>query len=155
MSEATWRPVDETEVHLLSSISDDATCAVYGDWLEERGDLDRAEFLRVFQTLRSMRITDPRTVWLNDRLRILRRNVDPAWHVLVERTPVVVEVPAPAPPPPPPAPPPPPRRLFPSIEPAKPVWISMHVPRWMKIASTLGGTMLVLAIVFYWFLASK
>lgn len=154
MSEATWRPVDETEAHLISSISDDATCAVYGDWLEERGDIDRAEFLRVFQALRSMRITDPRTVWLSDRLRILRRNVDPSWHAQVERTasPVYVEVAAPAVVPPLPPPQPAARSLLPSVEPPRSVWIATHVPTWIRVGSVLGSAVLVLSFVLYWLL---
>ena len=154
MSEATWRPVDEIEAQLLSSISDDAACAVYGDWLEERGDIDRAEFLRVFQTLRGLRITDPRTVWLGDRLRILRRNVDPTWHAHVERThaPEVVEVPVPAPPPLPAPPAPAPRRLFPSVVVPTPYVVPDRVPTWISVGSALAASMLVLSFVLYWLL---
>jgi uncharacterized protein (TIGR02996 family) len=40
--------------------TDDATIAVYADWLEEQGDMPRASFLRMQQKLRAMKLASPK-----------------------------------------------------------------------------------------------
>ena len=100
-----------------------------------------------------MRATDPNAAWLRDRLAILRRNVDPAWHARIDgaRGSLYVDAPMipPSPTPAPRAPAPP--RLVSSFEPTR-VRVSVHVPAWISVGSALAGTLLVLSIVLYWIL---
>jgi uncharacterized protein (TIGR02996 family) len=145
----TWQPADDLEAHLLGAIAEDAACDVYGDWLEARGDDDRAEFLRVHVILRASRATDPRTPWLTDRLAILSRIVDPTWRdCVVPVTRVHVE-PAPAPNPTMMPPAAPPRTLFPSVE-SRTTWIQSKMPSWIPISSMLAACALLLGFVLYY-----
>jgi uncharacterized protein (TIGR02996 family) len=83
-----WTPADANEATLMLGIQagDDAAREVYADWLEERGELVRAELLRTQERLVA---TDPFARSYDATLRELRgleRRVDPAWRQLVMRT---------------------------------------------------------------------
>ena len=143
--QAAWRPADDLEAQLLEAIADDAACDVYADWLEERGDDDRAEFLRVHKTLRAVRATDPRSPWLRDRLAILGRVVDPTWRDHVVPVARLHIEPAPAP-----MAPPVPRTLFPSIEPTRVTWVPSKMPTWIPIGSLFAACTLLLGFVLYY-----
>lgn len=140
----TWRPADNLEAELLDAIADDAACSVYADWLEERGDGDRAEFLRVHMTLRAARATDPRTRWLTDRLAILARSVDPTWRDYVVPVPRLESAPNPTPPPVQR-----PRTLFPAIE-SRTTWVQSKMPSWIPVSSMFAAGALLLGFVLYY-----
>jgi uncharacterized protein (TIGR02996 family) len=80
--------IDEpVERELLAAIAarDDASRPVYADWLEARGHLARADFVRVQMQLDSIRADDPRFEILTDRLRELASHVDVAWRARVAK----------------------------------------------------------------------
>jgi uncharacterized protein (TIGR02996 family) len=58
---------------------DDATVAVYADWLEEQGDLPRATFLRTQQQLAAMKVSSPKLLERGRALFDLGKTLDPAW----------------------------------------------------------------------------
>lgn len=81
---------DATEQQLLDAIArgDDASRGVYADWLEERGDPARAEFLRVQQALVACAPEGEAFAPLADRLRELASTIDVAWRSRVARPPI-------------------------------------------------------------------
>ena len=153
MHTQSWQPANDTEAALLATLAEDASCVVYADWLEERGDADRAELVRIHAQLRTMKESDIRAIWLQDRLQILARNVDPRWRAHFIPDPVVAE-PIVEPPPPPVAPPPRIRRAAPRYYPevAAPVTYvpSTEPPRWMFVTSALAFAIIVGSIILYW-----
>src|SRR5262245_8041476 len=76
---------------LLDAIvhGDAASRLVYADWLEQRGDLARAEFLRVQEQLVEIPADHPERRELVseaiERLRLLAESVDLAWRMKVSR----------------------------------------------------------------------
>jgi uncharacterized protein (TIGR02996 family) len=94
MTETLARKPDANEEKLLLDIAagDDASRMVYADWLEENGDLRRAEFLRTQELMRSLQSDDPDTrmtfVEQSRRLRQLATLVDLEWRMRVARAPV-------------------------------------------------------------------
>lgn len=78
---------DPIEHQLLMEIaaSDDAARVVYADWLEARGELARAELLRVQQDIVGCGPDDPRFEALAARLRTLAGSTDIAWRARVAR----------------------------------------------------------------------
>jgi uncharacterized protein (TIGR02996 family) len=76
---------DPTEASLLQAIADrDETIRlVYADWLEQRGDLVRAEFLRVQDELLEMAPGDAEFAGHASRLGALAAQIDVAWRVRV------------------------------------------------------------------------
>jgi len=75
----------QTEVDLLLAIDhlDHATRGVYADWLEENGQLERAEYVRLQDLLVAANGFERLVVV--DRCRELAANQDLAWRVLVAR----------------------------------------------------------------------
>ena len=75
-------PMEEA---LLQAIAgrDDASRIVYADWLEQRGDRLRAEFLRVQDLLRDESRQSAERAVLVGRLRALAAEVDVAWRLRV------------------------------------------------------------------------
>ena len=65
---------------------DDAPRLIYADWLEEQGDSDRAEFIRVQCALARMGRSDPRWRPLWDRERDLIVANGNAWSAPLRRT---------------------------------------------------------------------
>jgi uncharacterized protein (TIGR02996 family) len=94
MIETLERAPDPTEEKLLADIAagDDASRIVYADWLEENGDIRRAEFLRCQEQLRTLQSEDVDTrmtfVEQSRRLRQLATLVDLEWRMRVARAPV-------------------------------------------------------------------
>ena len=94
MIETLSRAPDPKEEKLLVDIAagDDASRIVYADWLEENGDLRRAEFLRTQEQLRALTTDDADTrmtfVEQSRRLRQLATLVDLEWRMRVARAPV-------------------------------------------------------------------
>lgn len=147
----SWQPANDTEEALLATLAEDASCDVYADWLEERGDVARAEFVRIHRELRALPPDDPQAIWLTHKLDILGRDIDPTWRgriVPIERIvpdePVTLPLPNPA-----------------SVQtPSGPVrftwpsqitWIpSVEVPLWIRIGSFAAGTLIAISIVLYW-----
>lgn len=94
MIETLARAPDPTEEKLLADIAagDDASRVVYADWLEENGDIRRAEFLRTQEQMRSI-VTDDADARLafvehSRRLRQLATLVELEWRMKVARAPV-------------------------------------------------------------------
>jgi uncharacterized protein (TIGR02996 family) len=85
---AEWRP-SETELRFVQLIEQqpqiDDERIVYADWLEETGQLERAEFLRIQIQLRTLSETDLRTHVLGERMHELARTIDSQWRVVVAR----------------------------------------------------------------------
>jgi uncharacterized protein (TIGR02996 family) len=84
---APFIPRDPTEAALLRAIGegDEGSRQVYGDWLEERGHVREAEFIRLQQALVAMA---PEAVGFEARshqLRELARMIDFRWRVRVAR----------------------------------------------------------------------
>ena len=91
MIEWLARAPDATEEKLLAAIAagDAATHLVYADWLEENGDLRRAELLRCQDALRALAgRDDPAFVEHSRRLRQLATVVDLEWRMRVASAPV-------------------------------------------------------------------
>src|SRR4051794_26810457 len=64
---------------IIESPEDDAPRLVYADWLEERGDAARAEFIRVQCQRAGMDEEDPRQVGLLIRERALLKEHSRRW----------------------------------------------------------------------------
>jgi uncharacterized protein (TIGR02996 family) len=73
---------------ILASPEDDAPRLVYADWLEERGESQRGEFLRADVTLAKLSKGDGGYAKVRTRWRALRAQIDPNWLVLVARQPI-------------------------------------------------------------------
>lgn len=76
---------DDTEDRLLDAIArdrDDTARLVYADWLEERGDHARAEFLRLQEQLAG----DPTAPGASHRLREVAASIEMTWRHRVART---------------------------------------------------------------------
>jgi uncharacterized protein (TIGR02996 family) len=88
MIEVIDRAPDAKEEKLLADIAagDDEARDVYADWLEENGDVRRAEFLRVQELLRTIEVSDPSFVERSRELRQLAALVDLDWRIRVART---------------------------------------------------------------------
>ena len=78
---------DPVETQLLAAIDarDDASRIVYADWLEQRGESTRAEFLRIQQELIALAPDHPRFAPRTARLRELAATLDVAWRFAVAR----------------------------------------------------------------------
>jgi len=78
---------DPVETRLLAAIAsrDEASRHVYADWLEQRGELHRAEFLRVQQELVAIAPDDPQFPDRSARLRELAEMLDVGWRFTVAR----------------------------------------------------------------------
>ena len=157
----------ETRLFHATRAGDDASREVYADWLEEHGDPARADFLRLLQ--QRIDVDDPRyDRWLR-KLHALREKIDPAWLAHVDPNPVLpfeVELAAhyaslSAPPPAPvetPKPQPAPPRV--RSKPRRYEWsrtvdvpavvVDTSVPAWIRVGSTLAGSVILLAIALYW-----
>ena len=59
---------------------------VYADWLEEHGECDRAEFLRLECDLIRLLPTEPNYLRLNERYHELHAALEPKWLALLDRT---------------------------------------------------------------------
>jgi uncharacterized protein (TIGR02996 family) len=70
---------------ILADPEDDAPRLIYADWLEENGEPDRAEFIRVQCALAGMTRTDPRWPALWDRERDLIVANGHAWSMGLRR----------------------------------------------------------------------
>jgi uncharacterized protein (TIGR02996 family) len=85
------RAPDANEEKLLAEIAagDDDSRLVYADWLEENGDIRRAEYLRCQEVIRTLDIDD-RVAFAEHsrRLRTLTTLVDIGWRMKVARAPV-------------------------------------------------------------------
>lgn len=81
---------DATETRLLAAIAsrDEASRVVYADWLEQRGESHKAEFLRVQQELVAISPEHPAFRERSDRLRALASAVEVAWRFAVARPPI-------------------------------------------------------------------
>jgi uncharacterized protein (TIGR02996 family) len=79
----------DTEHDFLLAIAagDNDIRPVYADWLEERGDTMRADFLRVEESVHAMTFGDRAFDAALRRMRDLAGRVDPAWRTRVERPP--------------------------------------------------------------------
>jgi uncharacterized protein (TIGR02996 family) len=83
-------PRDGTEASLLDALRarpwDDDLRRVYGDWLEERGDVAYAEFLRVELQIKGAAADDPALPGLASRFHDAANDVPSrAWRLLVAR----------------------------------------------------------------------
>jgi uncharacterized protein (TIGR02996 family) len=80
-------PTDPVEARLLASIAtgDDACREVYADWLDEHGDTQRAEFLRLQDRLAALATPDADFAQASARLRELASRIDIDWRVRVGR----------------------------------------------------------------------
>jgi len=81
---------DPVEHRLLTEIAerDEAARVVYADWLEDRGELERAEFLRTQQEIAMGPPDGARLEHLAGRLRVLAASIDIPWRMRVARSPV-------------------------------------------------------------------
>jgi uncharacterized protein (TIGR02996 family) len=70
---------------VLARPADDAPRLVYADWLDDRGESERAEFLRADAALSGQPLADPRTPAVATRVRELALALDPDWVALVRR----------------------------------------------------------------------
>jgi uncharacterized protein (TIGR02996 family) len=79
--------VDATELRLLAAIAqrDEASRVVYADWLEERGDIVRAEFLRVQEALVATAPEAPEFRERTERMQELAAGIDLSWRYKVAR----------------------------------------------------------------------
>lgn len=79
------RKVDATELRLLAAIAqrDDVSRIVYADWLEERGETARAEFLRTLELLVTTTVDDPLFRERSDRMHELGAAIDVRWRYKV------------------------------------------------------------------------
>ena len=93
MIETLERAPNATEEKLLADIAagDDDSRVVYADWLEENGDVRRAEFLRCQELLRALPSDDESRMTFVEQSRRLRQLailVDLDWRMRVARAPV-------------------------------------------------------------------
>jgi uncharacterized protein (TIGR02996 family) len=89
--ESSGADIDVTEDGLIRSIEtlrDDASREVYADWLEERGQLVRAEFLRLEYAARTLRDGSIEHDQAFVRLRELARSIAPSWRVRLACPPI-------------------------------------------------------------------
>jgi len=79
--------LDPVERQFLAAIAsgDDACRAVYADWIEERGDLARAEFLRAQATIVRRDAGAGARAASSRRLEALAVDIDLAWRLAVRR----------------------------------------------------------------------
>jgi uncharacterized protein (TIGR02996 family) len=75
---------------LLAAMAEghEASRLVYMNWLERRGERQRAEFLRVEHQLASMNPLDLRCQEMQERLRILAQAISVDWRSRVARSPI-------------------------------------------------------------------
>jgi len=80
-------PLDPVEEQLIAAVAagDHTSRTVYADWLEERGEAPRAEFLRIQDRLVGMRADDPAFRAGRERLEALARELDVEWRFAVAR----------------------------------------------------------------------
>jgi uncharacterized protein (TIGR02996 family) len=80
-------PLDPVEERLIAAIAgrDHASRVVYADWLEERGELARAEFLRIQDRLIGTSPDDPVFRAGRERLEELARGIELEWRFAVGR----------------------------------------------------------------------
>ena len=80
-------PLDPVEEKLIAAVAarDHASRVVYADWLEERGDHARAEFLRIQDRLIGTSPDDPAFHAGRERLEELARGIDVEWRYAVGR----------------------------------------------------------------------
>jgi uncharacterized protein (TIGR02996 family) len=80
--------VDAVERQLLSALSsgDDASLVVYADWLEERGELVRAGFLRAQAILAHRGSRAGERAAASQQLELLAADIDLAWRLAVRRS---------------------------------------------------------------------
>lgn len=80
-------PFDPVEERLIAAIAgrDHASRVVYADWLEERGELARAEFLRIQDRLIGTSPDDPGFRAGRERLEELARGIELEWRFAVGR----------------------------------------------------------------------
>ena len=80
---------DETEANFLAALraspDDDVTRLVYADWLEARGEIERADFLRIVCKLAAPKVNPKKAPQLAERLIKLSASSDAAWRALVSR----------------------------------------------------------------------
>jgi uncharacterized protein (TIGR02996 family) len=80
---------DETEATFLEALraspEDDATRLVYADWLEARGELERADFLRTVCKLAAPKVNPKKAPQLEERLIKLSTTSEATWRALVSR----------------------------------------------------------------------
>lgn len=82
---------DAVEQDLITAIverHDEASRQIYADWLESRGDLVRAEFLRLQESLVDARPDQPDFTARTKRLRELATTIDVQWRYDMARAPV-------------------------------------------------------------------
>jgi uncharacterized protein (TIGR02996 family) len=70
---------------LLAAPGDTSVRLVYADWLDERGECPRAEYLRLLVRMDTATTADPLTDEAIERLRRLERQIDLRWLGLVNR----------------------------------------------------------------------
>ena len=85
-----WFPapaLDPVEERLIAAIAarDQASRVVYADWLEERGEVARAEFLRIQDRLLGVSPDDPEFRAGRERLEELAQGLDVEWRMAVGR----------------------------------------------------------------------
>ena len=80
----------KTEPELLGAIdhADHATRLVYADWLEEQGDHERAEYMRLQDSVVELADGGARDI-VRQRIIELDRKLDAAWRVIVARPQIV------------------------------------------------------------------
>ena len=80
----------KTEPELLAAIDhqDHATRLVYADWLEEQGDLERAEYMRLQDSVVELADDISRDI-VRRRIIELDKKLDAAWRVIVARPQIV------------------------------------------------------------------
>jgi uncharacterized protein (TIGR02996 family) len=81
---APYRPADDTEATLLGDVvgGESASRTVYADWLEEQGDRERAELVRLDMVTGTV---GPEADRAANRRRELSERSDVAWRTLVAR----------------------------------------------------------------------
>jgi uncharacterized protein (TIGR02996 family) len=71
---------------IINDPADEHHRLVYADWLEERGECDRAEFLRLECDLARLEPTTPDYLRSNERFHELYARIDRKWLALLDRT---------------------------------------------------------------------
>ncbi len=81
-------PIEERFLAAIATNQDAASRQVYADWLEERGDVARAEFLRLQESLVGLSLdeaVEPEALARATRLRELAASIDMRWRYEVAR----------------------------------------------------------------------
>jgi len=80
---------DALEQRLIAAVAegDVASLLVYADLLEEHGDDDRAEYLRLTEIMRLLPSFDDRYLECETRYHRLADRIDPAWRASLRTTP--------------------------------------------------------------------